>query len=145
MFFITFHLAYCNAIFSSINKTCCCCRIAVAKTICKLSAFVIFSFFPLLSLFLLDTVDVIVTSEHSSPFPYFAFFNFLLIIGCTASIRTCPFVPFSNELLSPPQAALHGCLNICKYNFSFTNSPFQISSFLCEKKILRAYFSTSLL
>lgn len=92
--FITFHLAYCNAIFSTISKDYCCCRIAVAETICLLSAFVIFYFLLLLSLFLLDIVHVIATCKHSSSFPYFAFFNFLLIIGFTASIRACPFVPF---------------------------------------------------
>lgn len=125
--FIPSYLAYCNAVFSAISKRCCCCWIAVAKIICQLNAFRIFPFLLLLSLFLLDIVDVIATCKHCSPFPYFTFLNFLLIIGCTASIRTHPFVSFSNKLFSP-QAALHGCLNICKCNFSFTNSPFQISS-----------------
>lgn len=111
----------------SLLQRCCCCWIAVAKIICQLNAFRIFPFLLLLSLFLLDIVDVIATCKHCSPFPYFTFLNFLLIIGCTASIRTHPFVSFSNKLFFP-QAALHGCLNICKCNFSFTNSPFQISS-----------------
>lgn len=144
--FITFYLAYCNAVFSTISKHCCCCRIAAAKTICQLSAFIIFSFLLLLSLFLLDTVDVIATCKHPSPLPYFAFFNFLLIIGWTDSVRTCSsFVSFSNKLFFP-QAAIHGCLNIYKHNFSFTNSPFQISSLFCKKrKILKIYFSTSFL